>query len=80
MVRPPRPGFPRVRGRPPYAKPPLRGAKPTEFQPRPPLAPVDNEIPDSANVQANPSPGANVPSSVENEMKETRQAQLNLGN
>ena len=45
------------------------------FSARPP---IDNEIPDSANVQSNPGPGANVPNSVENQ-RESRQAQLNLG-
>lgn len=41
--------------------------------------PVNNEIPDSANVQSNQAPGANVPvSSVQNE-RESRQQQLNLG-
>jgi len=44
------------------------------FSARPPM---DNEIPDSANVQNSPA-GANVPTPVENQ-SETRQAQLNLG-
>ena len=44
------------------------------FSARPP---IDNEIPDSANVQNSPA-GADVPTPVENE-SETRQAQLNLG-
>ena len=44
------------------------------------VAPIDNEIPDSANVQANPGQGANVPNPVENERGKKRQAQLNLGN
>ena len=44
------------------------------FSARPP---IDNEIPDSANVQNSPA-GANVPTPVENE-SESRQAQLNLG-
>ena len=39
--------------------------------------PIDNEIPDSVNVQANLAPGANVPGAVENE-NESRH-QLNLG-
>ena len=45
------------------------------FSARPP---IDNEIPDSANIQTNIGPGANVPNSMETEMK-SRQAQLNLG-
>jgi len=44
------------------------------FSARPP---IDNEIPDSANVQNSPA-GADVPTPVENE-SESRQAQLNLG-
>jgi len=43
-----------------------------EFRP-----PIENEIPDSANVQKSPA-GADVPDAVENE-REARQAQLNLG-
>ena len=43
----------------------------------PARVPIDNEIPDSVNVQANLAPGANVPGAVENE-HESRQ-QLNLG-
>merc|ERR1712060_63003 len=46
-----------------------------ELRPRPP---IDNEIPDSANVQNSPA-GADEPSPVENNRSETRQAQLNLG-
>merc|ERR1719228_6697 len=44
------------------------------FSARPP---IDNEIPDAANVQNSPA-GADVPTPVENE-SESRQAQLNLG-
>ncbi len=45
-----------------------------------PLAPVDNEIPDSANVRSNPGQGADVPGSrTATEEKESRKAQLNLG-
>jgi hypothetical protein len=59
---------------------PRRPIPENKFPSRSPLAPVDNEIPDSANVQANPGQGANVPNSVENEtVRESRQAQLNLG-
>jgi len=43
-----------------------------------PRPPIDNEIPDSANVQNSPA-GADVPNPVENNRSETRQAQLNLG-
>ena len=45
------------------------------FSARPP---IDNEIPDSANVQNSPAAGADVPQPVEGH-SETRQAQLNLG-
>ena len=45
------------------------------FSARPP---IDNEIPDSANVQNSPVAGADVPQPVEGH-SETRQAQLNLG-
>ena len=34
--------------------------------PSAPRIPIDNEIPDSANVQASPGQGADVPSPVEN--------------
>ena len=45
-----------------------------------PRFPIKNEIPDSANVQANQGPRADVPvSSVQNE-RESRTQQLNLGN
>ena len=56
---------------------PNRNSRP----PQRPLAPVDNEIPDSVNVQANPSPGASLPNSVADnyDLKESKQAQLNLG-
>jgi hypothetical protein len=40
--------------------------------------PIDNEIPDSVNVQANQPPDVSVPGSVENS-REARQQQLNLG-
>ncbi len=59
--------------------------KPGRVRPRPaapsaPRVPIDNEIPDSANVQANPGQGANVPNPVENNREgEARQQQLNLG-
>ena len=46
-------------------------------EPEPAREPIDNEIPDSVNVQANLAPGANVPGAVENE-NESRH-QLNLG-
>merc|ERR1739844_581696 len=46
-----------------------------ELRPRPP---IDNEIPDSANVQNSPA-GAEEANPVENNRSETRQAQLNLG-
>ena len=45
----------------------------------PRFKPIDNEIPDSANVQANEGPNADVPlSAIQNESK-SRQQQLNLG-
>ena len=47
-------------------------------QPSRPRPPIDNEIPDSSNVQNSPA-GANEPKPVENNRSETRQAQLNLG-
>ena len=76
--------FGRVRVR----KPSLRPGGP-KFPPRdkfspdrspyePARAPIDNEIPDSANVQNSPAAGADVPLPVEGQ-QETRQAQLNLG-
>ena len=43
-----------------------------------PRAPIDNDIPDSSNVQRETGTGADVPLPVEGQ-KETRQAQLNLG-
>ena len=43
-----------------------------------PRAPIDNDIPDSSNVQREAGAGADVPLPVEGR-KETRQAQLNLG-
>jgi len=43
-----------------------------------PRAPIDNDIPDSSNVQREAGAGADVPLPVEGQ-KETRQAQLNLG-
>jgi hypothetical protein len=63
------------------------GFTPGRVRPRPaapsgPRVPIDNEIPDSANVQANPGQGANEPKPVENhrEGESRQQAQLNLGN
>ena len=50
--------------------------QPEVFSPRPPMAPIDNEIPDSANVKKSPSAGADEPQPVESE---GRQAKLNLG-
>ena len=45
--------------------------------------PIDNEIPDSANVQANPGQGADEPQPVRNagpnNSNANRQQQLNLG-
>jgi len=57
--------------RPRAKDPPMR----PELRPRPP---IDNEIPDSSNVQNSPA-GADELSPVENNRSETRQAQLNLG-
>ena len=48
----------------------------------PRFKPIDNEIPDSANVQANPGQGADVPQPVRNAgptNNTNRQQQLNLG-
>jgi hypothetical protein len=49
----------------------------------PRFKPMDNEIPDSANVQANPGQGADVPQPVRNagptNTNTSRQQQLNLG-
>ena len=49
----------------------------------PRFKPMDNEIPDSANVQANPGQGADVPQPVRNagpnSTSNNRQQQLNLG-
>ncbi|TRY61198.1 hypothetical protein TCAL_01485 [Tigriopus californicus] len=88
----PESNFPRNRDRrPPFLQKPR--PDPASFKPRPrrpPFTtnddgfsarpPIDNEIPDSANVQANPGPRADEPSSVANDNpRETRQAQLNLG-
>jgi len=50
--------------------------QPEVFSPRPPMAPIDNEIPDSANVKKSLSAGADEPQPVESE---GRQAKLNLG-
>ena len=60
-------------------------SRPIRRKPRPPESnpdprfPINNEIPDSANVQANEGPKADVPViAVQNESK-SRQQQLNLG-
>ena len=49
----------------------------------PRFKPIDNEIPDSSNVQANPGQGADVPQPVRNagptNTNNSRQQQLNLG-
>lgn len=85
---PPDTNFPRNRR--PFMKKPRPDPESFKPRPRPPFAtnddgfsarpPIDNEIPDSANVQANPGPRADEPSSVANDNpRETRQAQLNLG-
>ena len=60
-------------------------SRPIRRKPRPesspdPRFPINNEIPDSANVRANQGPKADVPvSAVQNESK-SRTQQLNLGN
>ena len=56
----------------------LNRNEPARYPNEPARFPIDNEIPDSVNVQANFGPGANLPGAVENE-NESRQ-QLNLGN
>ena len=71
----------RVRVRKPFL--PGTGRPRDKFSPdknsyEPARAPIDNEIPDSANVQNSPAAGADVPQPVEGG-QETRQAQLNLG-
>jgi len=51
---------------------------PKDEQNEPVRFPIDNEIPDSVNVQANQPPDVSVPGSVENS-RESRQQQLNIG-
>jgi len=80
--------FPPGRGRDspsfvPKTEGPVRRKKPKiDYETRRPQytarPPMDNEIPDSANVQNSAAPGADLPSSVDAN-PETRQAQLNLG-
>merc|ERR1712029_869878 len=58
---------------------PVRRKKPIADPNPDPRFPINNEIPDSANVQANEGPNADVPlSAIQNESK-SRQQQLNLG-
>ena len=57
----------------------MRRKKPIADPNPDPRFPINNEIPDSANVQANEGPNADVPlSAIQNESK-SRQQQLNLG-
>ena len=69
--KPPRAGGPKF--------PPRDKFAPDRSPYEPARAPIDNEIPDSANVQSSPAAGADVPQPVEGGQQETRQAQLNLG-
>lgn len=41
--------------------------------------PQENEIPDSVNIRTDVQPNANIPSSVEEDRRETVGARLNLG-
>lgn len=63
----------------PALRPPVR---PTENRVVPHVTaghPQENEIPDSVNIRTDVQPNANIPSSVEEDRRETVGARLNLG-